>query len=605
MDERGVLHVRPVLVRIAVAFLQGVLLWGLYDSFEKGLWPADRRGGFVALVAAVVLVPIAHYLVADLARLRRQWPVLVATAALALGLGWHHGAWTASDPYFDNFPSFPAALVVLMFHALPFAQATLLRGVARPRYPDLFQFAWRNALLIALGGLFTGVLWLLLILWGGLFRMLGIDVFSDLFESSPFAIPATAVAVGAGIQLAGSVERLQTALRQQLLAMLKWLAPLAFLILALFAVALLAKSPELFSEHRRVISAALILWLVAMTVALLNAAYQDGTEDAPYPRWLGLPIRYVTILLLPVALLALYAIVLRIDAYGLTVPRTWGVLVALIAVAYGGGYAWAALRRGPWMAQVGTVNVAVALFTIVALTVMLSPALSPERLAAASQYERILTKADTDAYAYLRFDSGRYGRERLARLAGLEGHPQAEEIRRLASREISKKYRWNGGQLGMTLTAEAFEAFPTGSEIDPALIAALESSDDSQVLASCLTHEPCPLLFVDLNRDGTAEAMVFADVYGIAAMRKGKGWQRLDLMESMGKSHAWTNAESARRALREGRFRIVDFPWQAIEIDGDQFLFAEPPPPPPNTRTPCDEKPGSVSDAPTKEPEAP
>lgn len=605
MDERGMLHVRPVLVRIAAAFAQGVLLWWLYDSVEKGLWPPDRRGWLVALVAAVVLVPIVHYLIADLARLRRQWPVLAATAALAVGLGWHHGAWTASEPYFDNFPSFPAALVVLMFHALPFAQATLLRGVARPRYPDLFQFAWRNALLIALGGVFTGVLWLLLWLWGGLFHMLGIDVFRDLFESSPFAIPATAVAVGTGIQLAGSVERLQTALRQQLLAMLKWLAPLAFLILALFAVALLAKSPELFSEHRRAISAALLLWLVAMTVALLNAAYQDGTEDAPYPRWLGSPIRYVTILLLPVALLALYAIGLRIDAYGLTVPRTWGVLVALIAVAYGGGYAWAALRRGPWMAEAGTVNVGVALFTIVSLTLMLTPALSPERLAAASQYERILTKADTDAYAYLRFDSGRYGRERLARLAGLEGHPHAEEISRLASREISKKGRWNDGQLGTTLTADAFEAFPSGSEIDPALMAALGSSDDSQVLASCLTHEPCPLLFVDLNQDGAAEALVFSDAYLIAAMRKGKGWRLLDRMESSGIPHAWPNAETARRALREGKLRVVDFAWQAIEIDGEQFLFAEPPSPPPTTRTPCDEKSGAVSDAPPQAPEAP
>lgn len=602
MDEGGRLRVRPVLVRIAVAFSQGAVLWWLYDSVEKGLWPADRRGWLVALVAAVVLVPIVHFLVSDLARLRRQWPVLAVTAALALGLGWHHGAWTASEPYFDGFPAFPAALVVLMFHALPFAQATLLRGVTRPRYPDLFQFAWRNALLIALGGVFAVVLWLLLWLWGGLFHMLGIDVFRDLFESSPFAIPATAVAVGAGIQLAGSVERLQAALRQQLLAMLKWLAPLAFLILALFAVALLAKSPELFSEHRRAISAALLLWLVTMTVALLNAAYQDGTGDAPYPQWLGLPIRYVTVLLLPVALLAICAIVLRIDAYGLTVPRVWGVLVALVAVAYGGGYAWAALRRGPWMAEVGTVNVGVALFTIVALTLMLTPALSPERLAAASQYERILAKADTDAYAYLRFDSGRYGRERLARLVKLETHPQADEIRRLASREIARKSRWNAKPLGTSLTAAAFEAFPVGSEIDPALVAALGASMHAPALDPCATREPCPLLFVDLNRDGAAEAIVFSGQYRVGATKKGKQWRVLDRVSVEELPQGSPDAEATRRALREGDFHIVDFPWQALEIGGGTLLFADPPP----AQAPCGGgKCGFVSEDAAEQPEGP
>ena len=310
--------------------------------------------------------------------------------------------------------SFVLPLGVLLFLLLPFVQSALTRGALRPRYQDLFHFAWRNALLAALGGVFTGVFWLLLVLWGGLFQMIGIDFFHELFESARFAIPATAVAVGVGLQLAGSVERLQTALRQQLLAMLKWLAPLAILILVLFTGALLAKSPELFAEQRRAISAAWLLWLVALTVTLLNAAYQDGNEPSPYPRWLGAAIRCASLLLLPVALLAVYALGVRIDAYGLTVPRAWGLLVAAIALAYAAGYAWAALRKGAWMAGVGTVNVAVALFSIVMLTLVLTPLLSPERLAAASQYRRVLADPESDAYADLRFRTGRYGRERLA-----------------------------------------------------------------------------------------------------------------------------------------------------------------------------------------------
>src|SRR4029450_4047356 len=92
-------------------------------------------------------------------------------------------------------------------------------------------------------------------------------------------------------QLAGSVERLQTALRQQLLALLKWLTPLATLILVLLTGTLVAKWPAAFAERRRAISAVWLLWLVAVTVALLNSAYQDGREEAPYPQLLGNALR--------------------------------------------------------------------------------------------------------------------------------------------------------------------------------------------------------------------------------------------------------------------------------------------------------------------------
>ena len=335
--------------RIAIALAQGFLLWWLYDAVTQDRWPEDQRGWLVGLIAAGTLVPLAHYLISDLAPPARQWPLLAGLALLTLGLGWHHGAWTIDEPYRD--PSFSLALAVLIFHALPFAQSVLVHGTFRPRYEVLFQFAWRNALLGALGALFTGVFWLLLVLWGELFSMLGIDFFSDLFQTPRFAIPATAVVVGIGVQLAGSVERLQGALRQQLLALLKWLAPLAAFILTLFTVALLAKSPELFAEQRRAISAVWLLWLVALTVALLNAAYQDGRDEEPYPRWLGTAIRYAGMLLLPVALLAVYALAVRIATYGLTPSRGWGFLVALVALGYAGGYAWAAARRGAWMAD--------------------------------------------------------------------------------------------------------------------------------------------------------------------------------------------------------------------------------------------------------------
>lgn len=561
--------------RIAIALVQGGLLWWLYRSIEAESWPGTDPGWLIGLIAPAVVVPLAHYLVEDLARDRRT-PWMLAALALALfGFGWHHGAWIAAEPYdVEGTLSFTLALAVLVFHALPFVQCRLATGRWRPQYPDLFTFAWRNALLLAFGGVFTGVLWLLLWLWGALFGMLGITLFRDLFTEAYFAIPATAVAAGAGMQLAGSVERLQSLLRAQLLTMLKWLAPLAILILALFTVTLIVKSPELLLEQRRVISAAWLLWLVALTVALLNAAYQDGVVQSPYPGWLGRLIRCVVPLLIVVAVLAFYAIAVRVHSYGLTVARAWALLVAAIAIGYAAGYAWTALRSRPWMSGMGAVNVGVALGTVTMLTLMLSPVLSPERLSAASQQARALESQEGDAFVYLRFGSGRYGRERLRQLAAIEGHPAAAVIRQAADAALKREYRWDGLGHAVALSPAQFEAFPAGKVPDSALLAALREDQGRHfVLQHCAAENPCPLLFVDLDRDRSDEVLVFSQYGSVAAHREGDRWivharAPLDM--------AFTDLASLRKALAEGRFAVRDPQYQVLEIEGRLYLLEEP-----------------------------
>ncbi len=562
--------VNRLLKRMGVALLQGGMLWWLYRSTELELWPYPSRGWLVGLIAATILVPIAHYLMADLSADRRRFWVLPPLALALFGFGWHHGAWTVNEPRFDSMP-FALALGVLVFHALPFVQAWLANRRLRPAYEDLFHFAWRNTLLLALSGVFCGVFWLLLWLWGALFRMLGVNFFIDLFTEAYFAIPATTVAAGVGMQLAGSVERLQNVLRNQLLTMLKWLAPLAFLILAMFSLALIVESPELLLEQRRVISAAWLLWLVALAVALLNTAYQDGRIEAPYPGWLGKAIRLIVPLLLPVSALAAYAIGIRIGSYGLTVARVWGLLVAIIAFAYASGYAWSALRKQSWMGGMGAVNVHVALATVLLLSLMLSPVLSPERLAAASQQARVLENFGSDAYQYLHFNSGRYGRARLERLAELQDHPQAASIRAAAAAELEKKWP---AYLPMQadLSTASFMAFPAGSPIDAELMAALKERQREAGLWQCLSENPCPLLFVDLNRDGMMEALVFNDYHSVAFRRNANGWKKID---SPGSKSPRGDRAALRKALAEQRYAIREPAWQILEIEGQLYVLEE------------------------------
>ena len=565
--------------RALIAFAQGALLWWLYRSIELKNWPATDHGWLIGLIAAAILVPVAHFLIVDITNDRRRLWVLPPLALALFGFGWHAGTWTAHDLGLGYF-SFALALAVLVFHALPFIQSWLATRRIRPNYEDLFHFAWRNTLLLAFGGIFCGVFWLLLWLWGALFGMLGVKFFADLFAKSWFAIPVTSVAAGVGMQLVGSVERLQNVLRLQLLTMLKWLTPLAILILAMFTATLLAKSPNLFVEHRRIISSAWLLWLVALTVCLLNTAYQDGRSEAPYPRWLGKAIRLIVPFLVPVSLLAAFAIAVRVDDYGLSVARVWGMLVAVTAIAYGLGYSWAPLRRDAWMGGMGAVNVAIALMTIALLTLMLTPILSPERLAAASQYGRVLDgSADDGTYQYLRFYSGEYGRARLQRLAELQGHPQADAIRTLAQLEIKKRSPYRPAPTP-ELTSEFFEVFPVGHVLDGGLLAALGKSTDSSFLRYCSPDAQCLVLFVDLNRDRKAEALVFSDYGTIAALRKGEGWTVLNRMAHLGASGSFNDRKALKQALAGGHYVVRDLDWQVLEIGGELHMYEDTEPKP-------------------------
>jgi hypothetical protein len=72
------------------------------------------------------------------------------------------------------------------------------------------------------------------------------------------------------------------------------------------------------------------------------------------------------------------------------------------------------------MQTMGLANVFVALALIVALGLMLSPLLAPERLAANSLAGRILSASpgvDAETYMVLRFDTGQYGNDKLRELS--------------------------------------------------------------------------------------------------------------------------------------------------------------------------------------------
>ena len=227
---------------------------------------------------------------------------------------------------------------------------------------------------------------MLLVLWQALFHLLRIDFFKELFAEPSFVYPLTCLAFGCALHLIGSIERLTAAVLEQILNLLKWLAVLAGFILTLFTIALVAKLPGLVFTGHKAIGAAWLLWLVALVVLFLNAAYRDGSVAHPYPKWIAQALRVVVPLTVIIAMTALYALCVRTRHYGLTVERVWAFIIAGAALAYVIGYTICAFARGPWLGSTARVNVFTAVALIIVLAATLTPLLSPFRLAAISQF---------------------------------------------------------------------------------------------------------------------------------------------------------------------------------------------------------------------------
>jgi hypothetical protein len=233
---------------LGIAVVQGWLLYGLHTALDHKAWPATDAGSLLALYAVAVFVPLALEIFASRLRERFTWALAAAIAAFAGGLGGYAGWVVSAVPDSERFTfellfALYGALFVAWLIALPFAQAWAQRGTWKVAYTDLFAFSWQNALLLAEAALFTGVFWILLFLWGSLFKVVKITFFAELFAKPAFIYPVTSIAFGYAIYLIESREKIVVMLRRHLLGVFSWLLPLVALIAVLFLLALPCGAP--------------------------------------------------------------------------------------------------------------------------------------------------------------------------------------------------------------------------------------------------------------------------------------------------------------------------------------------------------------------------
>jgi hypothetical protein len=570
---------RPVAI-LAIAALQGLALYALHLSIDGKFWPATQLALLAPLYLLVLLLPLTAQLLIRHLRERVLRQSLAVMAAVFAGLGVFFGAGLvpgaalpAAEP--DLIAANVLPLLVLWLVSIAFLRARLETGTWRPPYPALVAAAWRNKLTLFEAGVFVALFWGLLLLWATLFRTLQIDVFRELFTAPLFIYPATALALGFALHLIGSIDRLVDVLLTQVLNLLKWLAPLAGLIVALFAVALLPRLRDLFANAQRPLSAFALLWIVALTLLLLNAAYQDGRAERPWGAALSTAMRIVPPLMLVIALTALYAVWVRIDSVGFTVSRYWGFVKAGMATTHALAYAWAALRGGPWMQGISRANPLLAALLCATLLLSLSPVLSPYRLSASSQVAIALATDDIrqrdSALSYLRFDAGEPGLIQLRALAERDGSPQDIALAATASQWLQRQTYWERRDQPPDYTPwrAALRIYPVGRDLPPELEAPLRAVIEGSALLRQFSADSDSVpsaLWVDLVGDEGAELLVMSDSDYLLLRRQDNVWAE----HSRGSLYSRPTARTDRAAaLAAGDFAAAEAELRDLRIGAE------------------------------------
>lgn len=368
------------LAMTATGALAGLSFFTLAEAMDRGILP-ER---LLLLLSAWALVFFIGVL-GMAGRLRLGRAALLAAGhglVVALLLAWASLRFASPGDLFGA-PIPVLAGLVLTFVPLPFLVA---RRTSHWRdYPALFSEAWAITIRFAAAALFVALVWLVLVLSNLLLRMVGVGLIEHLMQSLLFAFVLSGGMLGLGIAV---VDELADVVSPYLvLRLLRLLLPVLLTVLVVFLLALpFSGDDQLFGTLS---AAATLLSIAAAGATLITSAVDQAEGLASRSPIIRRSAQAMAALILMPAALGAWAVAQRVGQYGWTPSRVFAACVALLGLGYGLGYLIAVLRGRGWAEGIRQTNVVMALVTLALSALVLTPALNPERISAASQLGRL------------------------------------------------------------------------------------------------------------------------------------------------------------------------------------------------------------------------
>ena len=579
-----------------LGLVQGVVLYALYKSHQDKLWPLEWGWLFNAVLLSALLLPFVAYWGGDTLNRRVLRRLLLGVSVLVFGLGAYQGAMAFPLPDAARLQLAPASaflgLALLVFMLVPltsgWARGTSGATLGGWHYPRLFEHAWRNAVVTIQAGALTGLFWAVLSLGAQLFHLIGVEWPKETIEKAWFAIPVTTLSIALGLRTGLRRAAFTVTLRNHWLTLTVWLLPLASLIGVAFVLTSFAGVGKLFE---RGLSAFFLLWFAAFWITFFNSAFQDGQNEPPLHRILRRVLPFAAPALLAVVGLAAWALILRIQQYGLTPDRIWGALTVVVALAYGVGYTLSLRPGAPsrWMPAIAPANIVASLIMSAGIILLLSPVLDANRLATASQMARLqsgqVQADDFDVRALTRQERAGYDAlVELRRQRGPDGKPSKLALRAEDAVNNANRYRdnaFNEPDELVAVLAERVDVYPPEKALPAGFTDFLRQDlgkrESWQRKQSCFarhqTRQRCTVLLIDLNHDGQDEVVLWqGDAYQSAVYTQmGRQWQQTGRLVVSGGG----SPESVRAELATGAYAAQPVRWDELRVGKTRYQVFE------------------------------
>ena len=551
---------------IFIGLLQGTLCYLLmtYLAPHNDGWLFYGMPATIAITSALLLTVVSFK-----QRALWYWMALIFVVVLAMS-AWLKWQVEDSDKWRQHevFMFYGWRLLLMAMLALPWIQYSLHVSREQARYPHFYRQLWLNALTLLIVFVANGLFWLVLLLWSEMFKLVGIPFFSTLFfDTDWFGYVAFGLITALAVVLARTQSRLVTAVQKLLTFIATGLLPLVALLALMFILTLPFTGLEVISQ--RVSAAGLMSTLTLLLLLLMAIVREPQKEALPYPGALRYLIKCSLIVAPIYMLIAGWSLWVRIQQYGWTPERLYGVLVVMVLLVWSFGYLASILRRGrnPLELQ-GPVILGVSLLALGLLVLLSSPVIDAWRISVNSHmglYHSGKIKPD-QVSLYMLDHSGKPGRAALEALQKDVAFNQDSKRRRDLNSLLQGR-RDPVKELSATQLVSKVVMAPGSQKPDDAFWAFVKTQ--GYRITSCAEQNACVLVSQDLNADGHPEQVLYAFGDGeslVFGMQKNK-W---DLLAVATLPEGFTK-DKLLQAVANQQLGSAPRIWWDITIDGKRL----------------------------------
>lgn len=551
---------------IFIGLLQGTLcyLQMTYLVPHNDGWLFYGMPATIAITSALLLTVVSFK-----QRALWYWMALIFVVVLAMSV-WLKWQVEDSDKWRQHevFMFYGWRLLLMAMLALPWIQYSLHVSREQARYPHFYRQLWLNALTLLIVFVANGLFWLVLLLWSEMFKLVGIPFFSTLFfDTDWFGYVAFGLITALAVVLARTQSRLVTAVQKLLTFIATGLLPLVALLALMFILTLPFTGLEAISQ--RVSAAGLMSTLTLLLLLLMAIVREPQKEALPYPGALRYLIKCSLIVAPIYMLIAGWSLWVRIQQYGWTPERVYGVLVVVVLLVWSFGYLASILRRGrnPLELQ-GPVILGVSLLALGLLVLLSSPVIDAWRISVNSHmglYHSGKIKPN-QVSLYMLDHSGKPGRAALEALQKDVAFNQDSKRRRDLNSLLQGR-RDPVKELSATQLVSKVVIAPGSQKPDDAFWAFVKTQ--GYRITSCAEQNACVLVSQDLNADGHPEQVLYAFGDGeslVFGMQKNK-W---DLLAVARLPEGFTK-DKLLQAVANQQLGSAPRIWRDITIDGKRL----------------------------------